>query len=59
MARDEKEPKMPDVLRFVLMGIAILVFLALIWFAAGRPESGPGGEASRRARERGGGWPLG
>jgi hypothetical protein len=46
-------------LRFVLMGLAILVLLALIWWSAGRPDEGPGGEQYRKARERGGGWPMG
>jgi hypothetical protein len=46
-------------LRYVLLAIAILALLALMWWSAGRPRQGPGGEQSEKARTRGGGWPLG
>lgn len=46
-------------LRYVLLALAILVLLALMWWSAGQPPKGPGGEQSEKSRLRGGGWRQG
>ena len=47
---------MGEVMKWIVGGIAVAVLLALMWFTASRPESGPGDRLARKYRERGGNW---